>query len=183
MGHHRTHKILALGHCGVHFRLMESGPLRTHLGFSFGAWWGSVEADGSLVPQDPLGLQFSGIVGFSWSWQDSDLLKTCWGFSFRTLWDSVEFDGSLVSSRPARRWCCWRKMWGKLGRFLCVAVAESLSYKDPELLGLDVEHCGILVSFCLWYKMVSYIIPFFPSMVYWWGDCPFLHVLNSFIVN
>ena len=57
--------VLALGHCGVQFRLMESGFLSTDLGFSFGAWWGSVEAYGSLVPQDPLGLQFSGIVGFS----------------------------------------------------------------------------------------------------------------------
>ena len=65
MGHHRTHVILALGHCGVHFRLRASGLLRTHLGFCFGAWWGSVEADGSLFPQYPLGLQFSGIVGFS----------------------------------------------------------------------------------------------------------------------
>ena len=65
MGHHKTHVVLALGHCGVQFRLMESGLLSTHLGFSFGAWWGSVEAYGNLVPQDPLGLQFSGIVGFS----------------------------------------------------------------------------------------------------------------------
>ena len=57
--------VLSLGHCGVQFRLMESGLLSTHLGFSFGAWWGSVEAYVSLVPQYPLGLQFSGIVGFS----------------------------------------------------------------------------------------------------------------------
>ena len=65
MGYHRTHVVLALGHCGVQFRLMGSGLLSTHLGFSFGAWWDSVEAYGSLAPQDPLGFQFSGIVGFS----------------------------------------------------------------------------------------------------------------------
>ena len=65
MGHHRTQVILALGHCGVHFRLRASGLLRTHLGFCFGAWWGSVEADGIWSPQDPLGLQFWGMAGLS----------------------------------------------------------------------------------------------------------------------
>ena len=37
MGHHRTHVVLALGHCGLLFRRMESGLLKTHWGFSFGA--------------------------------------------------------------------------------------------------------------------------------------------------
>ena len=52
-----------------------------------------------------------------------------------------------------------------------MAVAESLPYENPGLLGLDVESCGILVSFCLWYKMVPCIVPWcvvsvFPSTVY-----------------
>jgi len=81
-------------------------------------------------PQDPLGLQFSGI-GFSWSWQDSDLLRTRWCFSFGTLWGSVESDGSLVSSRPARTWCCWRKKWGKLGR-ICVWLLLKVCLKRTQ---------------------------------------------------
>ena len=72
---------------------------------------------------------------------------------------------------------------------MCVAVAESLPYKNPGLLGLDVESCGILVSFCLWYKIVSCIVPWcvvsiFPRTVYWEGallSC--VYVLSSFLVN
>ena len=71
-----------------------------------------------------------------------------------------------------------------------MAVAESLPYENPGLLGLDVESYGILVSFCLWYKMVSCIVPWcvvsiFPSTVYWVGgnvlSC--VYVLSSFLVN
>ena len=76
-----------------------------------------------------------------------------------------------------------------MGRFLYVVVAESLPYEDPGLLALDVESCGILVSFCLWYKMGSCIVPWcvvsiFPSTVYWGGtvlSC--VYVLSSYLVN
>ena len=56
----------------------------------------------------------------------------------------------------------------KIGKNLCVAVAESLSYKDPELLGLDVECCGIFVSFCLCIRRCPILFlgvwfPFFPA--------------------
>jgi len=52
-----------------------------------------------------------------------------------------------------------------------VAVAECLSSEDSGLLGLDVESCGFLVSFCLWYIMMSSVVPWcmasiFPSTVY-----------------
>ena len=57
--------VSVLGHCGVQFRLMESGILRTCWGFSFRTLWGSVQADGMWSPQDPLELQFGGMVGFS----------------------------------------------------------------------------------------------------------------------
>ena len=86
MGHHRTHVVSALGccgvlfcgfvlgHCGVQFRQMESGVLRTQLGFSFGALWGAVQADEIYSPQDLL------------------------GFSFRTLWGSVQADRRWVTA-------------------------------------------------------------------------------------
>ena len=52
-----------------------------------------------------------------------------------------------------------------------MAVTECLSSEDQGQLGLDVENCGFLVSFCLWYRMVSSVVPWcvvsiFPSMVY-----------------
>ena len=139
----------------------------------------------------PTWFQLWDMAGFSPGGWKSCLLRTHWGFSFGALWGSVESDGSLVSSRPARRWCCWRKMWGKSERsFLCVAVAESLPYENPGLLGLDVESYGILVSFCLWYKMVSCIVPWcvvsiFPSTVYWveGNVLSCVYVLSSFLVN
>ena len=70
-----------------------------------------------------------------------------------------------------------------------MAIAESLPYEDPGLLALDVESCGILVSFCLWYKMGSWIVPWCvvsisSSTVYWRGtvlSC--VYVLSSFLVN
>ena len=69
-----------------------------------------------------------------------------------------------------------------------MAVAESLPYENPGLLGLDVESCGILVSFCLWYKMVPCIVPWcvvsvFPSTVYCGvgGGCPFLGECSYFL--
>ena len=46
MGHHRTHVVLVLEHCRVHFRLMICGLLRTYWGFSFGTLWSLVQADG-----------------------------------------------------------------------------------------------------------------------------------------
>ena len=57
--------VSALGHGGVQLRWIESGLLRTHWSFSFGALWGSVQADGIWSPQDPLGLQFWGMAGLS----------------------------------------------------------------------------------------------------------------------
>ena len=53
-----------------------------------------------------------------------------------------------------------------------------------------MESCVILVSFCLWYKMVSCIVPWcvasvFPSTVYW-GEGTVLscvYVLSSYLVN
>ena len=65
MGYHRTHVVLALGHFGVRFRLMESGLLRSCCSFSFGTFCGSVQADGFWSPQDLLGVQPQDIVGFS----------------------------------------------------------------------------------------------------------------------
>ena len=55
--------VLAFKHCGVHFRLI--GLLRTHLCFSFGTLWGSVQADGVLATEDLLGLRLWDIVGFN----------------------------------------------------------------------------------------------------------------------
>ena len=75
-----------------------------------------------------------------------------------------------------------------------MAVAESLSYEDPELLGLDVERCGILVSFCLcirWCPILFLVVwfPFFPAWFIGRGrggggavlSC--MYVLSSFLVN
>ena len=53
-----------LGHCGVHFRWMESDLLRTQLCFSIGALWGAVQTDGLWSFQDLLGVQFWDIFGF-----------------------------------------------------------------------------------------------------------------------
>ena len=65
MGHYRTHVVSALGHGGVQLRWIESGLLRTHWSFSFGALWGSVQADGIWSPQDLLGLQLQDTLGFN----------------------------------------------------------------------------------------------------------------------
>ena len=55
--------VLAFKHCGVHFRLISL--LRTHLCFSFGTLWGSVQADGILATEDLLGLWLWDIEGFN----------------------------------------------------------------------------------------------------------------------
>ena len=57
MHHHRTLVVLALGHCGVQFRWMETGLLRTQLCFSFGALWGALQVDGIWSVQDLLGIE------------------------------------------------------------------------------------------------------------------------------
>ena len=54
-----------MGHCGVQFRLAGDGSPQDPCGFGFGTLWPSVQADGIWFPQNPLGLQFWGIVGFS----------------------------------------------------------------------------------------------------------------------
>ena len=79
MGHYRTHEVSAHGDMvGFSSAGWKSCLLRTHWGFSFGALWGSVQADGIWYPQDLLGLQLQDIVG------------------------SVEADRTLVSSGPTR---------------------------------------------------------------------------------
>ena len=54
---------------------------------------------------------------------------------------------------------------------VCGCCEVCLSSEDPGLSGLDVESCGFLVSFCLWYIMMSSVVPWcmasiFPSTVY-----------------
>ena len=67
----------ALGHCGVQFKLTGHGSPQDTCSFSFGVLWGSVlwfcfgslwssvQADGIWCSQDPIGLQFWGLVGCS----------------------------------------------------------------------------------------------------------------------
>ena len=152
----RTHWGFSLGRCRAQFRLMES-DLRTHWGFGFGTLWGSVQADRSLVPQDPLGFWLWDIVGFSSGWQEPGFLRTCWGFSFGILWGSFQAEGSLVFSGIAGRWCPWRKRWVKLGRrFLCVAVAECVCLqRTQDCQGLMWK---VVFSQFLWYRMVSSVV-------------------------
>ena len=92
MGHHRTHVFLAMGHCGVQFRQVESALLWTQLCFSLGALWGSVQADEILSHQNLLGVKIRDIFFQFLLSGDGSLQDPC-VFGSGTLWGSVQADG------------------------------------------------------------------------------------------
>ena len=70
---------MALGHCGVQFRLTGVWSLRTLWGFDFGTLWGSVQADRSLVSSGPAGDSALGYCGVH--------------FRLKGVWSSQELQG------------------------------------------------------------------------------------------
>ena len=143
----------ASGHCGVQFKLMESGLLRTHLGFSFGAWWGSVQADGIWSPQDPLGLQFWGMAGLSWGWWEpgpsghtwASVLGHC-GVQLRLtgLWSPQDLLGLQLWDIVGFSWVWWESS------FLKTCKEVVMLMENVRKIGKKLSVCGCRWKSALW---------------------------------